>query len=217
MDVSAVTTSFTKPNTGRRIWSMNSKYEEMKAASKQNLQEASDTPTMVYVSDSNWQATIAQLKLLTEMLLEVEARTDQTMTAEQMKQHLRNQKVIFDQVLEKSEEIQKQTSQNVTAEVSNLQQSAKDLSSQAGKLNEQTLSQLRCSDEQTLSQLRCSDEQNRKKNFRLLTAVAVIELLQPDIIGGIAAVASIIEDEPADGTEYAREHVERNGNVTLLE
>lgn len=96
---------------------MNSKYEEMKAASKQNLQEASDTPTMVYVSDSNWQATIAQLKLLTEMLLEVEARTDQTMTAEQMKQHLRNQKVIFDQVLEKSEEIQKQTSQNVTAEV----------------------------------------------------------------------------------------------------
>ncbi|WP_294750690.1 hypothetical protein [uncultured Ruminococcus sp.] len=39
----------------------------------------------------------------------------------------------------------------------------------------------------------------------------------PDIIGGIAAVASIIEDEPADGIEYAREHVERNGNVTLLE
>ena len=31
----------------------------------------------------------------------------------------------------------------------------------------------------------------------------------PDIIGGIAAVASIIEDEPADDTEYAREHVDR--------
>ena len=30
----------------------------------------------------------------------------------------------------------------------------------------------------------------------------------PDIIGGIAALASIIEDEPADDTEYAREHVD---------
>ena len=30
----------------------------------------------------------------------------------------------------------------------------------------------------------------------------------PDIVGGIAAVASIIEDEPADDTEYAREHVD---------
>ncbi len=28
----------------------------------------------------------------------------------------------------------------------------------------------------------------------------------PDIVGGIAAMASIIEDEPADDTEYAREH-----------
>ena len=27
------------------------------------------------------------------------------------------------------------------------------------------------------------------------------------IVDGVAAVASIIEDEPADDTEYAREHV----------
>ncbi len=31
----------------------------------------------------------------------------------------------------------------------------------------------------------------------------------PDIIGGIAAVATLIEDEPDDDTEYAREHVDR--------
>jgi len=31
----------------------------------------------------------------------------------------------------------------------------------------------------------------------------------PDIVGGIAAMASIIEDEPADDTEYAREHIDR--------
>ena len=30
----------------------------------------------------------------------------------------------------------------------------------------------------------------------------------PDIIGGIATLASMIEDEPADDTEYAREHVD---------
>ena len=30
----------------------------------------------------------------------------------------------------------------------------------------------------------------------------------PDIVGGIAALASIIEDEPADDTEYAREHTD---------
>ena len=31
----------------------------------------------------------------------------------------------------------------------------------------------------------------------------------PDIVGGIAALASMIEDEPAEDTEYAREHVDR--------
>ena len=31
----------------------------------------------------------------------------------------------------------------------------------------------------------------------------------PDIVDGIVALASIIEDEPADDTEYAREHVDR--------
>ena len=145
---------------------MSSKYEEMKAVSKQNMQEAQDIPTMVCVQENNWLAVISQLKLLTDLAIETKARADETMTYEQMKQHLRNQQVIFDQVLEKSEEIQELTSQNVTEEVSKLEKSAESLSSQAGKLNEQTL-----------SQLKCSDEQNRKKGFRLLSAVAVIELL----------------------------------------
>ena len=30
----------------------------------------------------------------------------------------------------------------------------------------------------------------------------------PDIVGGIAALAALIEDEPADDSEYAREHVD---------
>lgn len=122
---------------------MNSKLEEMKAVSKQNLQEASDTPTMVYVPDSNWQATILQLKLLTETILEVSGKADKVLTAKQMKLYLQNQQVIFDQVLERSLEIQKQTAENTTLEISKLDQAVENLSSQAGKLNEQYSSTLR--------------------------------------------------------------------------
>ena len=145
---------------------MSSKYEEMKAASKQNMEEAQDIPTMVCVPDSNWQAVISQLKLLTDTLLEVKAQTDETMTYAQMERYLRNQQTIYDQLLEQGKEIQEQTSQNVTAEVSKLDQAAKALESQAGSLNEQTL-----------SQLKCSEEQSRSHGFRLLRLVVLIEFL----------------------------------------
>ena len=145
---------------------MSSKYEEMKEASKQNMEEAQDIPTMVCVQENNWLAVISQLKLLTDTLFDVKAQTDETMTYAQMKQYLRNQQTIYDQLLKQGKEIQERTSQNVTAEVSKLDQTAKELVSQAGKLNEQTL-----------SQLKCSDEQNRKHGFRLLRLVVLIEFL----------------------------------------
>ena len=145
---------------------MSSKYEEMKAASKQNLEEAQDIPTMVCVQEHNWLALITQLKLLTDTLFDVKAQTDETMTYAQMERYLRNQRTIYNQLLEQGKEIQEQTSQNVTAEVSKLDQAAKDLVSLAGRLNEQTL-----------LQLKCSDEQSRKHGFRLLRLVALIEVL----------------------------------------
>ena len=80
---------------------------------------------------------ISQSQLLNEILFKVNAQTDETMTHEQMKWHLENQQTILDQVIERSLAIQKQTSQNVTAEVSKLDQAAKELTSQAGKLNEE--------------------------------------------------------------------------------
>jgi hypothetical protein len=143
----AVTTSFTKRNTGRRIWNMNSKYEEAKEASKQNLEETQDIPTMVCVQEHNWLALISQLKLLTDTLFDVKAQTDETMTYAQMERYLRNQQTIYNQLLEQGKEIQEQTSQNVTAEVSKLDQTAKALESQAGKLNEEYGSKLRELDE----------------------------------------------------------------------
>ncbi len=145
---------------------MSSKYEEMKEASKQNMEEAQDIPTMVCVQENNWLAVISQLKLLTDTLFDVKAQTDVTMTYAQMKLYLRNQQTIYDQLLEHGKEIQERTSQNVTAEVAKLDQAAKNLVSQAGRLNEQTL-----------SQLKCSDEQNRKRGFRLLRLVVLIEIL----------------------------------------
>ncbi len=127
---------------------------------------AQDIPTMVCVQEHNWLALISQLKLLSDMAIETKARADATMTYEQMKWHLENQQTILDQVIERSLAIQKQTSQNVTAEVSKLDQAAEDLVSQAGRLNEQTL-----------SQLKCSEEQSRSLGFRLLRMVVLIEFL----------------------------------------
>ena len=126
---------------------MNSKYEEAKEASKQNLEETQDIPTMVCVQEHNWLALISQLKLLTDTLFDVKAQTDETMTYAQMERYIQNQQTIYDQLLEQGKEIQKQTSQNVTAEVSKLDQAAKDLVSQAGKLNEQYGSKLKELDE----------------------------------------------------------------------
>ena len=70
-------------------------------------------------------ADLDSWKLLTDTMFEVKAQTDETMTYAQMKQYLRNQQTIYEQLLEQGKEIQEQTSQNVTAEVSKLDQEAK--------------------------------------------------------------------------------------------
>ena len=61
-----------------------------------------------------------------------------------------------------------------------------------------------------------------KRKLRRIQARAKIESSQVDsdlavsldsIVSGVTAVASIIEDEPADDTEYAREHVDSKALV----
>ena len=154
--------TYTCPNSRR---CRDNKLHEAKYR-KENMQETQDIPTMVCVQEHNWLALISQLKLLTDTMFDVRAQTDETMTYAQMERYLRNQQTIFDQVLKQGQEIQEQTSQNVTAEVSKLDQAAKELVSQAGSLNEQTL-----------SQLKCSEEQSRSHGFRLLRLVVLIEFL----------------------------------------
>ncbi len=70
---------------------MNSKLEQMKSASKSNLDEAMNTPQATFVLDNNWRAVIAQLTLLTQAVEQVSKEVTQTMTAEQMNYHLENQ------------------------------------------------------------------------------------------------------------------------------
>ena len=77
---------------------MNSKLEQMKSASKSNLDEAMNTPQATFVLDSNWRAVIAQLTLLTQAIEQVSEKASRTMTEEEMITYLENQQVIFNQV-----------------------------------------------------------------------------------------------------------------------
>lgn len=53
--------------------------------------------------------------------------------------------------------------------------------------------------------LRRAEQKSRLQNA---TTGSADRVSAPDIVGGIAAVASMIEEEPADDTEYAREHID---------
>lgn len=61
-----------------------------------------------------------------------------------------------------------------------------------------------------------------KRKLRRIQAQAKIEGSQVDssfavgidsFVGGVTAVASIIEDKPSDDTEYAREHIDHKALV----
>ena len=49
----------------------------------------------------------------------------------------------------------------------------------------------------------------QKSQLQTAPTGGVYRATAPDIVGGIAALATIVEDEPADDTEYTREHVDR--------
>ena len=58
----------------------------------------------------------------------------------------------------------------------------------------------------TAEMLRRAEQEAR---FQASSTGGADRVSAPDIVGGIAAVASIIEDEPTDDNEYSREHVDR--------
>jgi len=146
---------------------MNSKLEQMKSASKSNLDEAMNTPQATFVLDSNWRAVIAQLTLLTQAVEQVSEKASQTMTAEQMNYHLENQQVIFDQVKAECRHIQQTTAEQTSNSLTSLISQSEKLSLQAGKLNE----------EYSLK-LKEAEERNMKRNRKLIGIVIAIQSAQ---------------------------------------
>jgi len=126
---------------------MNSKLEQMKSASKSNLEEAMNTPQATFVLDSNWRAVIAQLTLLTQAIEQVSEKASQAMTAEQMNYHLENQQVIFNQVKAECRHIQQTTAEQTTNSLTSLISQSEKLSLQAGKLSEEYCSKLKSLEE----------------------------------------------------------------------
>ena len=126
---------------------MNSKLEQMKSVSKSNLDEAMNTPQATFVLDSNWRAVIAQLTLLTQAVEQVSEKSSQTMTEEEMITYLDNQQVIFNQVKSECNHIQQTTAEQTTNSLTSLISQSEKLSLQAGKLNEEYCSKLKCLEE----------------------------------------------------------------------
>ena len=146
---------------------MNSKLEQMKSASKSNLEEAMNTPQATFVLDSNWRAAISQLTLLTQAVEQVSEKASQTMTAEQMNYHLENQQVIFDQVKSECRHIQQTTAEQTTNSLTSLISQSEKLSLQAGKLNEEYS-----------MKLKESEERNMKRSRKLIGIVIAIQSAQ---------------------------------------
>ena len=146
---------------------MNSKLEQMKSASKSNLDEAMNTPQATFVLDSNWRAVIAQLTLLTQAVEQVSEKASRTMTAEQMNYHLENQQVIFDKVKSECSHIKQTTAEQTTHSLTRLISQSEKLSLQAGKLNEEYS-----------SKLKESEERNMKRSRKLIGIVIAIQSAQ---------------------------------------
>ena len=161
---------------------MNSKYEEAKEASKQNLEETQDIPTMVCVQEHNWLALISQLKLLTDT-------TDETVPAKSA-ENIRSAAGTGEG--DTGADVTKRDGRGVEA-------------GSGGEGPRITGWEAERADLIAAEMLRRAEQEERLQTAH---SRGSDRAPAPDIVGGIAAVASIIEDEPADDTEYAREHVD---------
>ena len=143
----AVTTSFMASDIERRIWSMNSKQEELQQMYDKELSAASDTQPTVLVLDSNWRALIELNKLMSQEQLEILTRLSVLATKADTEQVLKTVRSEQRDTIATCRELLDQTSETATLAVEQLKKSTADLSSQAGKLNEEYGSKLKELDE----------------------------------------------------------------------
>ena len=114
---------------------------------KSDLQVAEKTMPMVAVDNRNWTAVISLLKRSCEVQEELLELQGELMTKSGIEMHLQNQKVLFDQVENECRRIQKSTAEQTTNSLTSLISQSEKLSLQAGKLNEEYCSKLKCLEE----------------------------------------------------------------------
>ena len=116
---------------------MNSKQEELQQMYDKELSAASDTQPTVLVLDSNWRALIELNKLMSQEQLEILTRLSVLATKAETEQVLKTVRSEQRDTIASCRELLDQTSETATLAVEQLKKSTADLSSQAGKLNEQ--------------------------------------------------------------------------------
>ena len=143
----AVTISFTANVIERRIWSMNSKQEELQQMYDKELSAAADTQPTVVVLDSNWRALIELNKLMSQEQLEILSRLSVLATKADTEQVLKTVRSEQRDTIATCRELLNHAAELSETAMAQLEKATADLSSQAGKLNEEYGSKLKELDE----------------------------------------------------------------------
>ena len=143
----AVTTSFMASDIERRIWSMNSKQEELQQMYDKELSAAADTQPTVVVLDSNWRALIELNKLMSQEQLEILTRLSVLATKADTEQVLKTVRSEQRDTIATCQKLLNQAAELSETATAQLEKATADLSSQAGKLNEEYGSKLKELDE----------------------------------------------------------------------
>ena len=133
----AVTISFTANVIERRIWSMNSKQEELQQMYDKELSAAADTQPTVVVLDSNWRALIELNRLMSQEQLEILTRLSALATKAETEQVLKTVRSEQRDTIATCQELLNQAAELSETAAAQLEKATADLSSQAGKLNEE--------------------------------------------------------------------------------
>ena len=133
----AVTISCTANVIERRIWNMNSKQEELQQMYDKELSAAADTQPTVVVLDSNWRALIELNKLMSQEQLEILTRLSVLATKAETEQVLKTVRSEQRDTIATCRELLNQAAELSETAADQLDKATADLSSQAGKLNEE--------------------------------------------------------------------------------
>ena len=133
----AMTISFMASDIERRIWSMNSKQEELQQMYDKELSAAADTQPTVVVLDSNWRALIELNKLMSQEQLEILTRLSVLATKADTEQVLKTVRSEQRDTIATCQKLLNQAAELSETATAQLEKATADLSSQAGKLNEE--------------------------------------------------------------------------------